>query len=103
MIRKDIEADFRERIGNRLENICGRLGVELVYAFQDMNDVPGEVPTGRRKPWGTGQAVLSAKELIQEPFAVINADDYYGKQALRQLHDWLVLDHADTAIAMAGR
>ncbi len=44
VIRKDIEADFRERIGNRLENICGRLGVELVYAFQDMNDVPGEVP-----------------------------------------------------------
>ena len=65
VIRKDIEADFRERIGNRLEKICGRLGVELVYAFQDMNDVPGEVPTGRRKPWGTGQAVLSAKELIQ--------------------------------------
>ena len=102
VIRKDIEADFRERIGNRLENICGRLGVELVYAFQDMNDVPGEVPAGRRKPWGTGQAVLAAKGLIQEPFAVINADDYYGKEALRQLHDWLVLDHADTAIAMAG-
>ena len=102
VIRKDIEADFRERIGNRLEKICGRLGVELVYAFQDMNDVPGEVPAGRRKPWGTGQAVLAAKGLIQEPFAVINADDYYGKEALRQLHDWLVLDHADTAIAMAG-
>ena len=63
VIRKDIEADFRERIGNRLENICGRLGVELVYAFQDMNDVPGEVPAGRRKPWGTGQAVLAAKGL----------------------------------------
>lgn len=56
----------------------------------------------RVKPWGTGQAVLAAKELIHEPFAVINADDYYGKESFRQLHDWLVLDHADNAIAMAG-
>ena len=102
VIRKDIEDDFRERIGSRLEKVCERLGVELVYAFQDMNDVPGEVPAERSKPWGTGQAVLAAKERIQEPFAVINADDYYGKEAFRQLHDWLVLEHADTAIAMAG-
>lgn len=64
--------------------------------------MPGEVPEGRTKPWGTGQAVLAAKELIDSPFAVINADDYYGKEAFRQLHDWLVLDHADNAIAMAG-
>lgn len=67
-----------------------------------MNNAPGEVPEGRTKPWGTGQAVLAAKELIHEPFAVINADDYYGKEAFRQLHDWLVLEHADNAIAMAG-
>ena len=67
-----------------------------------MNNVPGVVPEGRTKPWGTGQAVLAAKELIHEPFAVINVDDYYGKEAFRQLHDWLVLEHADNAIAMAG-
>lgn len=60
------------------------------------------VPESRTKPWGTGQAVLAAKDLIHEPFAVINADDYYGKEAFRKLHDWLVLDHADTAVAMAG-
>lgn len=102
VIRKDIEADFRERIGNRVESICKKLNVEIAYAFQNLNNVPGEVPEGRTKPWGTGQAVLAAKELIHEPFAVINADDYYGKEAFRQLHDWLVLEHADNAIAMAG-
>lgn len=102
VIRKDIEADFRERIGNRIEELCKKLGVEIAYAFQDLNNVPGEVPAGRSKPWGTGQAVLAAKELIHEPFAVINADDYYGKEAFRQLQNWLVLEHADSAIAMAG-
>ena len=102
VIRKDIEADFRERIGNRIEELCKKLGVEIAYAFQDLNNVPGEVPAGRSKPWGTGQAVLAAKELIHEPFAVINADDYYGKEAFRQLQNWLVLERADSAIAMAG-
>ena len=102
MIRKDIESDFRERIGNRIEAVCERMGIEIAYAFQNLNHVPGEVPVGRTKPWGTGQAVLAAKELIHEPFAVINADDYYGKEAYRQMHDWLVLDHTENAIAMAG-
>lgn len=104
VIRRDIEADFRERIGSRLEPVCARLGVELAYAFQDLHDIPanGVVPEGRGKPWGTGQAVLAAKDLIHEPFIVINADDYYGKEAFRQLHDWLQLPHEDTAIAMAG-
>lgn len=102
VIRKDIESDFRERIGNRVEVICGNKGVVIEYAFQDLNDVPGDVPEGRTKPWGTGQAVLAAKDLIHESFAVINADDYYGKEAFHQLHDWLMLDHADNSIAMAG-
>lgn len=102
VIRKDIESDFRERIGSRIESVCRKTGVEIDYAFQDLNNVPGEVPTGRTKPWGTGQAVLAAKDLIHGPFAVINADDYYGKEAFCQLHDWLVLEHADDAIAMAG-
>ena len=102
VIRKDIESDFRERIGNRIEAVCGKKGVEVAYAFQDLNDIPAEVPAGRTKPWGTGQAVLAAKDEIHEPFMVINADDYYGKEAYRQMHDWLVVDHADNAIAMAG-
>ena len=102
VIRKDIETDFRERIGNRIEAVCGKKGVEVAYAFQDLNDIPGEVPSGRTKPWGTGQAVLAAKDMIHEPFMVINADDYYGKEAYRQMHDWLVVEHAENAIAMAG-
>ena len=104
VIRKDIEADFRERIGDRVEVICGKLGVEVAYAFQDLEAIPEGclVPAGRTKPWGTGQAVLAAKDLIHEPFMVINADDYYGKEAFRQLHDWLILEHADNALAMAG-
>lgn len=104
VIRKDIESDFRERIGNRIESVCKNIGVEIAYAFQDLSDIPTghEVPEGRSKPWGTGQAVLAAKELVDTPFAVINADDYYGKEAFCQLHDWLVLDHKDSAIAMAG-
>lgn len=104
VIRKDIEADFRERIGNRIESVCKNIGVEIAYAFQNLSSIPigHTVPSGRTKPWGTGQAVLAAKELIDTPFAVINADDYYGKEAFRKMHDWLILDHKDSAIAMAG-
>lgn len=104
VIRKDIEADFKERIGNRIEEIAKRAGVEIAYAFQDMADIPTgfSVPEGRRKPWGTGQAVLAARDLLHEPFIVLNADDYYGKEAFVQLHDWLLEDHLDTAVAMAG-
>ena len=79
IIRHDIEADFREVLGNRIEALCEPLGVEIHFAFQEMNDVPIPVPTGRTKPWGTGHALLCCKDLIHEPFAVINADDYYGK------------------------
>lgn len=104
VIRKDIEADFRERIGDRIEALCHSLGVEVHYAFQSMDAIPAGfcVPEGRSKPWGTGQAVLAAKELIHEPFIAINADDYYGKQAYRALHHWLTQPHAGNAIAMAG-
>lgn len=104
VIRKDIEADFRERIGNRIEEVCEKLNVETEYAFQDLKDIPEKytVPAGRTKPWGTGQAVLAAKELIHEPFMVINADDYYGKEAFCKMHDWLIREHEDTAISMAG-
>ena len=79
IIRKDIEADFREVIGDRIEKICAPLGVEIRYAFQSLTDIPIPVPEGRVKPWGTGQTVLACKGLLKEPFAVINADDYYGK------------------------
>lgn len=59
IIRKDIEADFREVIGTRIEKLCAHLGVEVHYAFQSLTEVPIPVPQGRVKPWGTGQAVLA--------------------------------------------
>lgn len=92
IIRKDIGADFREVIGDRIEAVCGEKGVEVCYAFQDLNDIPAgfAVPEGRTKPWGTGQAVLAARELLREPFAVINADDYYGKEGFGLVHEYLV-------------
>lgn len=104
VIRKDIEEDFKERIGNRVETIAQKMHVEVGYVFQDIHDIPEgfSFPSDRTKPWGTGQAVLAARELIHEPFAVINADDYYGKEAFQKLHDWLIIDHEDTAYAMAG-
>ena len=91
IIRKDLKKDFMDVIGNRIEKICTPLGVEIAYAYQEMEDIPTgfNVPAGRTKPWGTGQAILSCKEIVHEPFAIINADDYYGKEAFVQLHDFL--------------
>ena len=90
IIRKDIETEFKSVIGNRIEKICKEKNVEVAYAFQDINDIPGELPVGCIKPWGTGQAVLAARKLIDTPFAVINADDYYGKISYKLVHDYLV-------------
>ena len=89
VIRRDIEAEFREVIGDRIASVCAAHGVTVDYAFQDLRDIPGRLPEGRTKPWGTGQAVLAAKELIHTPFAIINADDYYGKGGFRKVHDYL--------------
>ena len=90
IIRKDIEEDFKNAIGNRIADICAGFDVKVDYAFQDIRDIPGELPEGRTKPWGTGQAVLAAKDLIDAPFIVINADDYYGKEGFRAVHEYLV-------------
>lgn len=90
IIRKDIEEEFREVIGSRISAICAEHNVTVDYAFQDINDIPGELPKGRTKPWGTGQAVLAAKDLITTPFIVINADDYYGKEGFKAVHNYLV-------------
>jgi UTP-glucose-1-phosphate uridylyltransferase len=86
IIRKDLEKDFKEIIGNRIEK-----QVKVAYVFQELNALPGgfQKPEGRTKPWGTGQAVLCCKDVIQEPFAVINADDYYGKEAFKIIYQYL--------------
>lgn len=90
IIRKDIEKEFKEVIGDRIAKICEKHNVTVDYAFQDINDIPGTLPGGRTKPWGTGQAVLAAKSMIDTPFIVINADDYYGKEGFKAVHDYLV-------------
>lgn len=87
IIRHDLEKDFKEIIGRRIEKIA-----PVSYAYQETKDLPEgfAAPEGRKKPWGTGQAVLSVKGIVREPFAVINADDYYGKEAFVKLHDYMV-------------
>src|SRR5699024_11841751 len=89
VIRMAIEAESREVIGDRIAAVCAAHDVAVDYAFQDLHDIPGQLPEGRTKPWGTGQAVLAAKNLIHTPFAIINADDYYGKDGFRKVHDYL--------------
>ena len=92
IIRKDIEDAFKEAIGDRIEEICKNLNVEIAYAYQELNALPEgvELPADRTKPWGTGQAVLACKDVLHEPFAVINADDYYGKEGFKAVHEYLV-------------
>ncbi|MBS6396846.1 MAG: nucleotidyltransferase [Clostridiales bacterium] len=91
IIKKENEADFRESIGNRMEK-----QIQVEYVFQDLHNLPEgfEVPEGRVKPWGTGHAVLSCLSAIDGPFAVINADDYYGQQAFQMIYDFLTT-HGD--------
>ena len=73
-----------------METVCSSCGVTVDYAFQDINDIPGALPGGRTKPWGTGQAVLAAKGVLKNPFVVINADDYYGKEGFKALRKYLI-------------
>ncbi|MGI5977528.1 MAG: nucleotidyltransferase family protein [Candidatus Limivicinus sp.] len=106
IIRKEIEKDFYEVIGDRLKAVCDRLGVEIRYAFQEKDDLPEgySVPEGRVKPWGTCHAILACRDVLNEPFAIINADDYYGKEAYRQLYSFLKAnpDVNSTGFCMAG-
>ena len=87
IIRRDLEADFRRIIGDRISRF-----IPVKYAFQELDDLPDgfRLPEGRTKPWGTSQALLAARDVIDCPFAVINADDYYGKSAFKTVHDYLV-------------
>ncbi|MCD8098785.1 MAG: nucleotidyltransferase [Lachnospiraceae bacterium] len=89
IIRKEIEKDFQEIIGVHMQKL-----VETAYVFQEVDDLPAGFtnPEGRTKPWGTGQAILCCKDAVKEPFAVINADDYYGKEAFVKIHDYLAQD-----------
>ena len=100
IIRKDIEEEFKEVIGSRIEKIC-----PVEYVFQDKNDLPDgfTCPEDRTKPWGTGQAVLACRHILDVPFVVINADDYYGKEAFVKIYNFLVAhEHTTDKYCMAG-
>lgn len=90
IIRKDIEMEFKEVIGERIKATYSAHDVTVDYAFQDINDIPSTLPEGRTKPWGTGQDVLAAKKVLDTPFIVIDADDYYGKEGFKAVHEYLV-------------
>lgn len=91
IIRREIEADFRAVIGDRIEAVCQSRGVEVAYAYQEKEDLPQGYlcPADRKKPWGTGHALLACRGLLHGPFVVINADDYYGKTAYGKLLSYL--------------
>ena len=95
VIRKDLDKDFKEIIGRRMEKL-----VEVEYAYQELNDIPERFQKkteGRKKPWGTGQAILCCKDVVDEPFLVINADDYYGKEAYSEAYAYLTGRKDDNA------
>ena len=93
IIRKDLEQDFKEMIGKRIEKLA-----PVSYVFQELSDLPAgyEVTPGRKKPWGTGQAVLCVKDVVEGPFLVINADDYYGKEGFRKIYQYLAESESRT-------
>ena len=99
VIRRSFEDEFRDMFIKKLE---GKVDVELVY--QDLDNIPSgfSVPADRTKPWGTGHAILMAKNVINEPFAVINADDFYGAEAFGVMAKFLTNGVSDTEYAMNG-
>lgn len=97
IIKKAIEKDFREVAGKKIEKM-----MDVEYAFQELDKIPQGIKTNpdREKPWGTGHAILCAKDKIDNPFMVINADDYYGQTVFKSMHDFLVEE--ENEMCMAG-
>lgn len=100
VIRKDLEKDFKEVIGDKVSKV-----VEVEYASQELDKIPAqfvETFAARTKPWGTGQAILVCKDIVKEPFLVINADDYYGKEAYVEAYKALTSPATNDEISMVG-
>jgi len=100
VIRKDLDEDFKTIIGRRIEK-----HVSVAYAYQEVDDIPRpyrDIFGARTKPWGTGQAILCCKNVVDSPFLVINADDYYGKQAYVEAYEYLTKTPQEDEIAMVG-
>lgn len=91
IIRHDIQELFDQTVGKRVRTVCEKKGVEVLCAYQEKTDLPGGFvcPADRAKPWGTGHALLSCRGMLHDGFAVINADDYYGKDAYRRAAEFL--------------
>ena len=92
IIKKENETDFKEAVGKRIEKV-----MDVAYVYQELTNIPDgfEIPKDRVKPWGTAHAVLSAIDEIDGPFAVINADDYYGRHAFQTIYDYLTTHEDD--------
>ncbi|MBQ8264313.1 MAG: nucleotidyltransferase [Oscillospiraceae bacterium] len=92
VIKHEIEDAFKEAIGSRMEKV-----INVKYAYQELDDLPEgySVPEGRVKPWGTGHAILAARKVVDGPFAVVNADDYYGPEGFKTIYDYLA-SHEDS-------
>lgn len=101
IIKREIEQAFKQAIGDRLSRI-----MDVRYAYQELSDLPTgyQVPEGRTKPWGTSHAILAARDVIDAPFAVINADDYYGPEAFKEIYNYLSAHEDDDKyrFAMVG-
>jgi dTDP-glucose pyrophosphorylase len=95
VIKHEIEEDFKRIVGDRIAK-----KVKVEYAFQEIADLPEgfTTPADRTKPWGTTQAILCCKDVVNEPFVVVNADDYYGKSAFKKMYDFLKLQTGDYAM-----
>lgn len=93
VIKHEIENDFKSIVGSRIE----KMPIKVEYAFQELNDLPEgyTCPADRTKPWGTTHAILSCRDIVKEPFTVINADDYYGKDAFVKIAEFLNEDNDD--------
>lgn len=98
IIKKAIEQDFKQTIGNRISKT-----IQVDYVYQELDCLPEgiSVPEGRIKPWGTGHAVLCCKDVVDAPFAVINADDYYGRDAFERIYQFLIQQGEQTDVAVS--
>lgn len=99
IIRKEHEEAFRSCLTDKIAK-----HMEVEFAYQDMHDIPEgiEIPEGREKPWGTTHALLACRNIVKEPFAIINADDFYGKDAYKVIYNYLINDIQDDEYAMVG-
>lgn len=99
ILREEIEVEFKELIGNKLEKY-----VDIEYVIQDIGILPKgySIPEGRTKPWGTGHAILCTKDIVKSPFVVINADDFYGREAFKNIYDFLSMNTDENKYGMIG-